>query len=143
MTNPCKYFFLPPQERSVLLRAILLLSICRLGLWLLPFKTLRRLLAYFTSREKPDAVRIDTIIWAVAVGSRYVPAATCLTQALAGQVLLNQRDAPALLRIGVAKNGEGVFQAHAWVESQGRVLIGNSPELFRYTRLTEFEGDLL
>lgn len=79
----------------------------------------------------------------MAVASRYVPAASCLTQALAGQVLLNQHDAPALLRIGVAKNEQGTFQAHAWVESQGRILIGNSPELFRYTRLTEFEGDLV
>jgi hypothetical protein len=143
MTNPCKFFFLRPQEQSFLLRAVLLLWACRLGLWLLPFKTLRRLMAKITSPSKRNPPKIDTIIWAVAVASRYVPAATCLTQALAGQVLLNRYDAPALLRIGVAKNEQGAFQAHAWVESQGRILIGNSPELFRYTRLTEFEGDLL
>ncbi len=143
MTNPCKFFFLRPQEQRLLLRAVLLLWVCRLGLWLLPFKTLRSLVAKFTFPSKRNPAKIDTIIWAVAVASRYVPAATCLTQALAGQVLLNQHDAPALLRIGVAKNERGTFQAHAWVESEGRIVIGNSPELFRYTRLTEFEGDLL
>lgn len=139
MTNPCKFFFLRRQEQSMLLKALLLLWACRLGLWLLPFKTLRRLLAKITFLATRDPARINTITWAVAVGSRYVPAATCLTQALAGQVLLNQHDVPAFLRIGVAKNEQGAFQAHAWVECRGRILIGDSPQLSRYTRLAEFD----
>ncbi len=143
MTNPCKFFFLRRQEQSALVKALLLLWACRLGLWLLPFKTLRGLLAKISFFSKCDPAKTDTIIWAVAVGSRYVPAATCLTQALAGQVLLNRHDAPALLCIGVAKDEQGVFQAHAWVESQGRILMGNSPDLRRYTRVSAFEGDLL
>jgi hypothetical protein len=143
MMNLSKFFSLPRQARSLLLRALFLLWVCRLGLWLLPFKTLRSLLTKFTSRSKRNPAKIDTIIWAVAVASRYVPVATCLTQALAGQLLLNQHEAPALLRIGVAKNEQGRFQAHAWVESQGRIVIGNSPELLHFTRLQEFKGDLL
>ncbi len=143
MVNPCKFFFLRREEQRALIKAILLLWACRLGLWLLPFKTLRGLLAKITFLSTWSPVKTDTIIWAMVVGSRYVPAATCLTQALAGQVLLNRHDAPALLRIGVAKDEQGVFQAHAWVESRGRILIGNSPELHRYTRVSAFEGDLL
>ncbi len=143
MTNPCKFFLLRRQKQSALLKALLLLWTCRLGLWLLPFKTLRHLLAKIAFLSTRGPAKTDTIIWAVAVGSRYVPVATCLTQALAGQVLLNRHDVPALLRIGVAKDEQGVFRAHAWVESQGRILIGNSPDLHRYTRVSAFEGDLL
>jgi hypothetical protein len=84
---------------------------------------------------KAGAIDIDKIIWAVAVATRYVPVATCLTQALVGQVLLKQHCAPALLRIGVMKNQRGALQAHACVESQGQVVIGNVPDLSLFTEL--------
>jgi hypothetical protein len=87
------------------------------------------------SKLKGGTLEINKIIWAVAVASRYVPVATCLTQALAGQVLLKQHCAPALLRIGVMKNQRGALQAHAWIESQGQVVIGNVPDLALFTEL--------
>jgi hypothetical protein len=40
---------------------------------------------------------------------------------------------PCEFRIGAAKNGPGLI-AHAWLESEGRVLIGEF-ELDRYTPL--------
>ena len=64
--------------------------------------------------------------------SRYVPAATCLTQALATRVLLSRLGQPAHLRIGVAKSKKGQLQAHAWVESQGKIIIGDQPDLSRF-----------
>src|SRR5438309_451978 len=69
----------------------------------------------------------DRVVWAVVVASRYVPMSTCLTQALAAQVLLARRGYSAHLHIGVAKEGaEAKLKAHAWVESDGKVLIGSS-----------------
>ena len=53
-------------------------------------------------------------------------AKTRLNQALVTQMLLARRGYPALLHIGVAKGKEGQFQAHAWVESEGKVVIGGS-----------------
>ena len=83
----------------------------------------------------------DRVVWAVVVASRYVPMSTCLTQALAAQVLLARRGFPAHLHIGVAKKGaEARFEAHAWVESQGKVVIGGS-EPGRYTQLLALEGE--
>jgi hypothetical protein len=41
-------------------------------------------------------------------------------------MLLARRGYPALLHIGVAKGKEGQFQAHAWVESEGKVVIGGA-----------------
>jgi hypothetical protein len=110
-----------------------------LGLWLVPFKALRLYLAtagqQTPSKLKAGSIDIDRIIWAVAVASRYVPAATCLTQALAGQVLLKQHCAPALLRIAVMKDQQGALQAHAWIESRGQVVIGKVPDLASFKEL--------
>jgi hypothetical protein len=50
-----------------------------------------------------------------------------LTQALAGQVLLAQYGYPAVVHLGVTKEeGQGTFQAHAWMESDGKIVIGES-----------------
>jgi hypothetical protein len=63
------------------------------------------------------------VAWAVAVASRFVPKATCLVQALAGQALLARRGHAARLHIGVSKP-EGRFEAHAWLEDEGRPILG-------------------
>ena len=147
MKNLRKFFLLNRRDRRLLLTSVLWLWAARLGLWLLPFQTVCQFLAKLSppkpSPSKETSPDIERIAWAVAVASRYVPAATCLTQALAGQILLAQHGEPAILQIGVAKNEAGNLQAHAWVENRGRIVIGASPELFRYTRLPPIEGKLL
>ncbi len=80
-------------------------------------------------------MKVEATVWAVAVETAYVPAASCLTKALAGQVLLHRHNASALLRIGVAKDEQGVFQAPA--------SVGNSPQLSHYTLLSGFKKDSL
>jgi hypothetical protein len=67
-------------------------------------------------------------------------ASTCLTEAVVAQVMLARRGHPATLRIGVARSEEGRFEAHAWVESGGRVMIGGH-ELGRYAPLAALEAD--
>jgi hypothetical protein len=57
--------------------------------------------------------------------------------------LLAHHGDPAVIRIGVAKNKNGQLEAHAWVESRGRVVIGGSRELFRYTPFPPVQGNLL
>jgi Transglutaminase-like superfamily len=141
-----KLLLLRPSEWRLLWKSVLLLWAVRLGLWLLPLSVLRRLLAKLRP-AKPIVPEKDSnlekIIWALAVGSRYVPAATCLTQAMAGRILLAQHGEPGLLQIGVAKNDQGKLEAHAWVESRGRIVIGDSRELCRYTRLPSVGGEPL
>jgi hypothetical protein len=51
------------------------------------------------------------------------------------QVLLRQHGYASRLRIGVHKSAAGTLQAHAWVECQGRVVIGDDAELSHYTPL--------
>lgn len=74
-----KFVTLHKRDRRLLVRAILLLGTIKLGLWLLPFQTLRHLLARMTPAnselQKKDQVYVD-IVWAVEVASRYMPSTT-------------------------------------------------------------------
>jgi hypothetical protein len=140
-----KLLSLTSRERRLLVSAALLLGAIRLGLWLLPFQVLRRLLARITEAttqlQNADETSLDRVVWAVAVGSRYIPGVKCLARALATQVLLSQRSYPTCLRIGVAKDKGGKLEAHAWVESQGRIVIGDLGDLSRYTPLPPLVGE--
>lgn len=130
------------SDRRLLVSAILLLTTVRLGLLLLPFQTLRRFLTKITqttSKLKTDQ-SLDKVVWAVRVASRYMPGIKCLARALTTQVLLGRRGYQTQLRIGVAK-GQGGLEAHAWVESQGRVVIGGLKDLERYTLLPDLEAE--
>lgn len=81
----------------------------------------RRSQAVPSRTEQADAAAICRL---VGMASRHgLCAATCLRQALVLWFLLRRRGMPAELRIGVRKTAEGL-EAHAWVESDGRVLDG-------------------
>ena len=124
-----KFILLPLPEQRLLINAIVLLVIMRLGLWLLPFPSLMKFVAGL-SRSKsmllPAAPAfLEKFGWAVNAASSYVPRSTCLTRALVAQILLKRRGLPAELHIGVGKDENGKFQAHAWIVSGGRVIIGS------------------
>jgi hypothetical protein len=122
-----------PAERLLLIKAMCILAGVRAGLSLLPFRLSRVLfgcvrVAMGVRRDKAALPSIAQLVWAVRSASAYVPHATCLTQALAAQVLLERCGYPTRLVIGVAPDhkGEAAFRAHAWLESQGVVVIGDS-----------------
>ena len=139
MARLYKFLRLSPTHQYLLGKSAFLLLAIRLGLWMLPFQSWQRLLACIVQgrsrfQQGPQA-SIDGIVWAVTVASRYVPAATCLTQALAVQVLLARRGHLARLCIGVARTETGRLRAHAWVECAGRVVIGGAEAPVRFTPL--------
>jgi len=135
-----KFLNLSPGERSLLIRAWILLGIIRLGLELFPFSTLRKLL----DRLRPklgsfkEEFSEEKLVWPVTVVSRYIPKATCLAQALTAQLLLQQAGHQACLHIGIEEAEKGGIKAHAWVESQGKIIIGGF-DLNRYTHLLTLE----
>ena len=140
-----KILRLKNRDRQLLLITFTLLGAIRLGLWLLPFPTWRRLLARVmqpkSEFQQADPVSISHVVWAVSVASRYMPGGVkCLARALATQVLLSRHGHPADLHLGVAKGEGGQLEAHAWVESQGQVVIGALSNLSRFTPLPAFGG---
>jgi hypothetical protein len=78
------------------------------------------------------------IVWALQALSRRLPGKnTCLVQALAAQAMLRRRGYASELRIGVSGRGPtGAIKAHAWVECDGRVVLGQLEDLNSYAVLT-------
>lgn len=74
----------------------------------------------------PDrtAVRVDAIACALAGTAARLPWQTsCLEQGVALVLLLATSRRPARLVVGVAREDASI-RAHAWVESDGRVVLG-------------------
>jgi hypothetical protein len=135
-----RFWRLPASDQSLLFQAALWLMAARFGLWLLPLRLVRRLLAPrsgspWSRRSRSSPERIG---WAVATAGRLVPRATCLPQALAAEALLLRRRYPVALRIGVVRTAPGHLTAHAWVESGGR--LGDLRDLSRYAPLPPLPG---
>lgn len=78
---------------------------------------------------------IKDIVWSVQVASYYIPGATCLTQALTGQILLSKYNYHSKLKIGVFKGDN--FEAHAWLELNDEIILGESEE--KYVQILELE----
>src|SRR5919205_2137212 len=126
-----KFSLLPATDRWLLIKSALLLETIKVGMWLLPFRTLHRLLTRAVGAsarsQQADHTSAERVAWAVDMASRHTPGLkTCLVRSLAAQALLARGGHPALLHIGVVRGERGQFQAHAWVESEGKVVIGGS-----------------
>ena len=132
-----KFFFLPMREKLLLFQAALLLTSMRAALALFRFQTVRHSLSRLARpKHKPQSYRdVDKIVWATEAAVRGLPGiGTCLTQALTAHVLLGRAGYDTNLRIGVTRDKAGEFVAHAWLERDNEVVIGElGEELARYT----------
>lgn len=128
-----RFLSLPPVDRSILLQAWFLLAAFRGVLPFLPFQTVTQAVnraARLRKRKSTTNGEPEHVAWAITTASRRLPGATCLVQALAAQVLLARRGYHGSLRIGVRRNQEEGFVAHAWLEHEGKVMIGGPVESF-------------
>jgi hypothetical protein len=136
-----KFLRLSAGDRSLLLHSVLLVGAARLALWVLPFNVVRRLLSRRARRSPVPSATTERIGWAISVATRFVPNGNCLPQALAAESLLTRSGHPVELRIGVAKTDQGRLEAHAWVESGGRLIVGDLTQgLDTYTPLPPLPG---
>lgn len=139
-------------ERRALITAAVLLIVVRTALLTLPLRTVLRWTERLGRRgSKPGSAgeseghrgvarrsdpRLRRMIWAIEImGNRLFPRNPCLTQALVTQVLLRRAGLPADLRLGVGRETDATPRAHAWVESEGVIVIGQSEALKDYVTL--------
>jgi hypothetical protein len=127
--------------RRLLVRTYGVVVLMRLALWTLPYPRASRLAGRLGSRSTRangplSAGAVDGRAQLVRTAARLVPRASCLTQAMALQVLLGRSGTPSTLRLGVARSEDKRFEAHAWLECDGRVVIGGG-QLDRYVPLPE------
>ncbi len=133
-----KFARLRPADRWLFLRIFALLVRVRLSLTLLPFARVRQLAERLGNRpvrgtrDRLSAHELTSLVTAAAC---YIPRATCLTQALVADAVLRRYGYTPNLKIGVGRGEANRFQAHAWIELDGKVVIGDLPTLSQYTPL--------
>jgi hypothetical protein len=135
-------------ERRLVIEAALLLVLVRIGLRFLAFATLLRLVDRL-ARRRGEPARAPAggsagdlarqVAWAVtAVGRRLPGSMTCLSEALAAAVMLQRRGYAPQLRVGVQARGDGSkpLKAHAWLECEGHIVVGELENLAEYAVLS-------
>jgi hypothetical protein len=120
------------------LKSGICLTLIKIGLTVLPFPVFRNVFRWYTRTGRSEEISqqdIDLTVWAVDTAANLLPMELlCLPRALATKYLL--RKMPALtLEIGVEINPAKQFEAHAWVERNGSIIIGSWPESISYQRL--------
>jgi hypothetical protein len=117
-----KFWGLPRKEKLLLAEATVFVAVSRAALWMRPKE--RAWMPLTFPMWTADGVTADRIAWAVAVTAARIPAASCLTQALAGREMLRRRGLESEIRVGVTLAGG--FRAHAWLIREGQVLLGGA-----------------
>ncbi len=103
---------------------------------MVPFTRLKRYCQCVAPRRPsvPDSL-IPQVCYCVNAASKVIPGAACLARALVCQRMLGSAGLTTELKIGVSKKGETILDAHAWLEYEGKVIMGDSSELAIYSRL--------
>lgn len=137
-----KFFALPIRKKCGVLSAWIVLILVRIGLWCLPFPRLLKLVAFLSGKrpvDRPPSADADDIAWAVNAASRFVPKPTCFTRALALNALLSRHGLASQIKIGIAKDANGGLKSHAWVEYDGRVIIGYLTDLSDFSAFVSLD----
>ena len=129
-----KFHEMTPRKCLLLLKAATGLLAFFILLRIRPTHTLRRFLSECEPGTK-NTTAGDLEGWAVGTMARRLPGTTCLTRALTTMWLLEGSKIPAKLQIGVEPHSDVGFRAHAWVECQGKIVIGKLPHLGSYIPL--------
>ena len=120
-----KFRALPISQRRLLLRAWVEVLQTRMGLWLLPFSWhAARIVCTQPVAIRTSEITAENIAWAVVIAARYMPRATCLTQALAAKRMLNAEGISSQIRLACGVDNNGDAGAHAWLECNEKVLLG-------------------
>ena len=134
MVNPVKFLRLSAADKRVLFQAAAWLVLWRVLLAAAPFARVQQLVSQACGGSAPGCPGAPApfrIGYLVTAAANLIPGTTCLPRALVTQVLLARHGHGAELHIGVNRDCQGRFQAHAWVEIGGRVVIGG-PEVTGY-----------
>lgn len=135
-----KFLALNAADKLLLFACVPVVAATRLGLTLLSYNTLKRWLPDRAGARLASDEDVRRLAWSVRNAARVVPGASCLTQAMAAQFLLARSGRRSQIQLGVAKEPGGRVVAHAWLISNGHVVIGGSPgELQRYKFLAELD----
>lgn len=140
MKKVYRFFILPNYEKKIISQAIGWLMFFRLLLWFVSYKRLKSIFSF----EDTDSLNSTNVDWgkikivtrSVKKCSQYLPFMTCLVQALATRKILNSIGQSSSIKLGVGRDDDNNFVAHAWVEANGRIIIGKSNDFYRYSLMS-------
>ncbi len=134
------------EERDLFRKAFFLLIRVRLGMI---FYSFPRVLAW-VRRQSPqpsDAIQStpERLAWMIdSTGIAFPGLFKCLPRALAGFILLRSCGWEVTLKIGTRRRRPGLpLEAHAWLERDGEILIGELFGMERFAVFETFEGRFL
>lgn len=107
--------------RRIAIEAWVIVPAMQIALWTLPFRIVHR---FVDARRVRSRERAPAEIVAASIDA--VPRASCLARVLAGALLLARHGHASTLRLGVTRSG-ATLDAHAWLESGGRPILGEPP----------------
>ncbi|PZV37520.1 hypothetical protein B5V02_14590 [Mesorhizobium kowhaii] len=120
------------SEMIFLGRCLLVVAAVRLGLTLLSYNRVRSLVTRLDARQCASMGELRRVAWGVAAAARFVPHATCLTQALSGQYILARQGNASKIRIGIERGTGEQLKAHAWLVSDNHIVLGGSIDGFAH-----------
>ncbi|MBZ5659094.1 MAG: lasso peptide biosynthesis B2 protein [Acidobacteriia bacterium] len=132
----------PPEERTLIVHAAMLLPLTEAGLRLFGFRRCKELIEKFSpSRRLPQTLPVDAeheaamrAVRAVRSVELHGPAnPNCLERSMTLWWLLRRDGIDGELHIGARKE-DGQLKAHAWVELRGEVLNDNAEIHNHYAR---------
>ena len=122
------------RDRLDAVRAWLWLMAARAGVTLFPYKWIARVVARIPARRISARTTPERCARAIGRAVRVAPGCGCLPQAIAAQCLLGRDRLSSNIVFGVAHGQDGRIEAHAWLWSDGRILVGGE-NAGRYTPL--------
>lgn len=111
------------RHRLLAIKALALLVFVRLSLTFRGYRSVLDRIAEVKPHGR-RSISLPLLAWWVERMARYVPRATCMTQALTLRYLAAREGHPCTIRIGIRHEAGKKFEAHAWVIADGQVVIG-------------------
>jgi hypothetical protein len=138
MNSLGKFWALSDDKRKMLLGSAWRISWARLQIRIVPFQRIaeslempangRHAVLAGASRDHASAVK-----WSTAILAARLPwCRNCLAQAVAAKRYLNRCGAASTLYLGVTTEAAAAdLEAHAWLESDGQILTGESDDEYQ------------
>lgn len=117
-----------------LMEAALLHAFIAAALRIVTYPRLQRLLDGLARIRRGTRCPMRDVTRAITTVSRHIGGRTCLAEAAVAYTMLRRRGHDPRLRIGV-RRAASALEAHAWVECDGMVVIGELPGMTGYAML--------
>jgi hypothetical protein len=125
MTRLAKFARLPWSRKTLLLRCWFGLNAIALALRLLPLPTVLKLMGTNSGTlGVPGETTKEEIVWTVGAAAALSWKSTCAVRALVAERTFRRHGFPVRFKCGVSTERD--FQAHAWIEDETGVLVGES-----------------